>query len=66
MGVPRYASDQSSYRSEISGLYDILLVIEMFKEVWGSTEGRVLMGFDGKDALNQALNIHETFNVYQR
>ena len=64
--VPGYASDQSAYRSEIAGLYAIVLVVEIIKEVWGLTEGRILLGCDGKDALNQALNIDETFTVYRQ
>ena len=64
--VPGYASDQSAYRSEIAGLYAIVLVVEMIKEVWGLTEGRILIECDGKDALNQTLNTQEAFTVCQQ
>ena len=64
--VPGYASDQSAYRSEIAGLYAMVLVVEMIKEVWGLTEGGILIGCDGKDALNQSLNVQEIFTVCQQ
>ena len=55
--VPGYASDQSAYRCEIGGLYVMLLMVEMIKEVWTLTKGGLEIGCEGKDALNQAINI---------
>ena len=64
--VPGYRLDQSAYRSEIAGLYAMVLVVEMIKEVWGLTKGGILLGCDGKDALNQAINIEQTMTVCQQ
>ena len=64
--VPGYGLDQSAYRSEIAGLYAMVLVVEMIKEVWGFTKGGILLGCDGKDALNQAINIEQTMTVCQQ
>ena len=33
--VPGYGSDQSAHRSKITGLYAMVLVVDMIKEVWG-------------------------------
>ena len=57
--VPGFASDQSAYRSEIAGIYGSVLVVEMIKEVWGITQGGILIGCDGKDALKQAVDTNE-------
>ena len=64
--VPGYASDQSAYRSDIAGLYAMVLVVEMIKEVWGLTKTGILLGCDGKDALNQSINIEQTMTVCQQ
>ena len=61
--VPGYGSDQSAYRSEIAGLYAMVLVVEMIKEVWGLSKGGILMGCDGIEALNQSLNIQKNMTV---
>ena len=52
--VPGYPSDHSAYRSELAGLYSIVLVVETIKEVWGQTAGSVVVACDGKEALRQA------------
>ena len=57
--VPGYASDQSAYRSEIAGIYSMVLIVEMIKEVWKLKYGGILICCDGKDALNQAVNVDE-------
>ena len=49
--VPEYASDQSAYRSEIAGIYAMVLVVEMIKVVWELSVGGILIGCDGKEAL---------------
>ena len=64
--VPGYGLDQSAHRSKITGLYAMVLVVEMIKEVWGFTKGDILLGCDGKDALNQSINIKQTMTVCQQ
>ena len=49
--VPGYASNQSAYRSEIAGIYAMVLVVEMIKVVWELSVGGILIGCDGKEAL---------------
>ena len=61
--VPGYGSDQSAYRSEIAGIYAMVLIVEMIKEVWGLTKGGILLGCDGKEALNQSLHIKNRMTV---
>ena len=61
--VPGYGSDQSAYRSEISGIYAMVLIVEMIKEVWGLQQGGILLGCDGKEALYQSLLIKNRMTV---
>ena len=57
--VPGYASDHSAYRSEIAGLYGIVLMVEIIKKVWRLTKGSILVGCDGKTTLEQALQFRK-------
>ena len=45
--VSGFKSDQSAYRSEIGGLYGLVIVVEMIKEMWDLTSGIVTLGCDG-------------------
>ena len=61
--VPGYGSDQSAYRSEIAGIYAMVVIVEMIKEVWGLTKGGILIGCDGQEALKQSLHINNRMTV---
>ena len=65
VNVPGYGSDHSAYRSEIAGIYGIVLVIEMIQQVWGLQTGGVLIGCDGKSALKQAVDVDDSITTCQ-
>ena len=56
---PGFNSDQSAYRSEISGLYAMVMMTEAIIKVWNIQEGGITLGCDGKSALRQALSIQD-------
>ena len=64
--VPGHGSDQSAYRSELAGIYAIVLVVEVIKDIWSISSGGILIGCDGKAALDQALNIKENTTACQQ
>jgi len=64
--VPGYGSDQSAYRSELVGIYAMIVIVEKIKEMWTLTGGCILIGCDGKVALDQALNIKDNMTSYQQ
>ena len=64
--VPGHGSDQSAYRSELAGIYAMVLVVEVIKDIWSISGGGILIGCDGKAALDQALNIKENKTACQQ
>ena len=54
---PGFASDQSAYRSEISGIYGMVAMVEGIAKVWKLTQGKITLGCDGKQAGLQSLDI---------
>ena len=46
-----FSPDQSAYISEIAGLYGMVMVVEVIKEVWMITSGLITLGYDGINAL---------------
>ena len=57
--TPGFNSDQSAYRSEISGLYEMVMIIKAIAKVWNLKEGGVTLGCNGKGALHQALSTQD-------
>ena len=55
--IPGSPSDQSAYRSEIGGLYGLVIVVEMIKDMWNIQSGSIVLGCDGLNALQQALDV---------
>ena len=55
--IPGFPSDQSAYRSEIGGLYGLVLAVEIIKDLWKIRSGAIVLGCDGINALYQALDI---------
>ena len=55
--TPGFPSDQSAYRSEISGIYGMVAMVEGIKFVWKIHKGHVTLGCDGKQAGLQSLDI---------
>ncbi len=56
MTVPGTAKDQSAYRSELAGLYCILLGAKQLCEFFNITQGSIELGCDGQSALDKAFN----------
>jgi hypothetical protein len=54
--IPGLAAAQSSYRSELGGLYGIVCVVETLTSNYGLTSGSITIGCDGKEALYQSLS----------
>ena len=52
--VPGQAQDQSAYRSELSGLYAIAVMVEAVCKVFRIQSGSIEIGCDGISALRQA------------
>ena len=61
--TPGFHSDHSAYRSEISGIYAMVTMVESIKHVWGLTKGTITLGCDGDQAGLQALDIHSRTTV---
>ena len=59
VNVPGMVLDQSSYRSELAGIYGSVMVVEVIKEVIGLKKGGILIGCDGKSALEQSISVEE-------
>jgi len=64
--VPGYGLDQSIYRSELAGIYAMVVIVENIKEMWTLTGGGILNGCDGKAAPDQALNIKNNMRSCQQ
>jgi hypothetical protein len=54
--VPGTAKDQSAYRSELAGLYCILLGAKKLCEFFNITQGSIELGCNGQSALDKAFN----------
>jgi hypothetical protein len=54
--VPGHPDDQGAYRSELAGLYGIVLVVNWLCEWAGLTTGKIEVGCDGLSALNKAFD----------
>ena len=53
--VPGFPSDQSVYRSKITGQYGMVVVVEIIKSLWVLKEGPITLGCDRLNALKEAL-----------
>jgi hypothetical protein len=62
--IPGTAEAQSSYRSELGGIYGIVCVVELLATTYGLTDGSITIGCDGQEALWQSLT--ETGTVSTR
>jgi hypothetical protein len=51
---PGTACDHDAYRSELSGIFSILMVMKKFCEFRAISEGYITLGCDGKSALEKA------------
>ena len=49
--LPGFPSDQSAYRSEIGGIYALVLVVDIIKDMWNIKSGSIEIGCDGLNAL---------------
>jgi hypothetical protein len=54
--APDTAKDQSAYRSELTGIYCILLCAKKLCEYFKITQGSIELGCDGQAALDKAFN----------
>jgi hypothetical protein len=54
--VPRHPDDQYPCRSELAGLYGIVLVVNLLCSWAGITSGGIEVGYDGISALNKAFD----------
>lgn len=45
--IPGFTTDQSAYRSEIGGVYDLVMVIDLIKDMRELQNGAVTIGYDG-------------------
>jgi len=55
--VPGYPSDQSAYRSELAGLYAILIAVETICVYFDIHDGSIEVACDGESALNNAITV---------
>ena len=55
--IPGHHTDHSAYRSEIGGLYELVLMTELIKQVWRIREGEITLGCDGLGALYQSVDV---------
>jgi hypothetical protein len=54
--APGTAKDQSAYRSELVGIYSILLCVKKLCNFFHITQGCIELGCDGQSALDKAFN----------
>ena len=52
--APGMAQDQSSYRSELAGIYSILIIMHHMCRYYAVTEGGITIGCDGLEALKKS------------
>ena len=57
------STDQSPYRSELGGIYMMMLVIQGVIRYHGITQGSIELGLDGKKVMEQASG---TFILYPK
>jgi hypothetical protein len=60
--VPGNKRDQSAYRSELTGIYAILLMVSKLCHYYNINQGTIELGCDGKSALEKALS-YNTINI---
>jgi hypothetical protein len=63
--IPGLPTDQSAYRSELGGASGIIAVIESIVEVFGLQSGTITIGLDGEQAMWNAPNTDNFFNLKQ-
>ena len=63
--VPGHPDDQSAYRSELTGLYAMLIAVKMICQFHDIQEGTVTMACDGQSALNKAKFAYEAASPEQ-
>ena len=54
--VPGHEDEQDSYRSELAGLYGIVLVLELLESYSTNIKGHIVIACDGKGALHKAFD----------
>ena len=54
--VPGLTMDQSSYRSELAGLYGIIAMVQLICEQYMVTSGAIEVGCDSSSALNHVFS----------
>jgi hypothetical protein len=54
--VPGTAKDQSAYRSELAGIYSIMVAITKLCNFFDIQQGAIELGCDGQSALDKAFN----------
>jgi hypothetical protein len=54
--VPGHPDDQGAYRSELAGLFGIVLIVNLLCSWAGITSGAIEVGCDGLSALNKAFD----------
>jgi hypothetical protein len=54
--VPGNANDQSAYRSELAGIYSILVAVTKLCNFFDIQQGAIELGCDGQSALDKAFN----------
>jgi hypothetical protein len=54
--APGNAKDQSAYRSELTGIYSIMMCTKNLCEYFNITSGSITLGCDGQSALDKAFN----------
>ncbi len=55
--APGDSKDQSAYRSELAGIFSIMVIIEKHCYFYGILEGEITIGCDGLSALNRAFSV---------
>ena len=60
--VPGQPSDQSAYRSELTGIFGIAVMITTICKIHNITEGSIEVGCNGLSALRQALEYEGDVN----
>jgi hypothetical protein len=54
--VPGAAKDQSAYRSELAGIFSIMIFIKKLCEFYNISSGAIELGCDGQSTLDKAFN----------
>jgi hypothetical protein len=62
LAVPGAPEDQSSYRSELAGLYGIAMMVQVICEHFGITSGGIEVGCDGQIAIQRVFGEGPHFN----